>query len=731
MEYDDDNIQELYPRFTLEQQVGQPYQRNFIKCNNLKCPNQVQIPSLTSPTKIYCQQCLDKLSLKNTFKNIHFLEDYIIQKKTHIQDLQNKITNIQNEVKDLKEELFLEKIHIKYDVDVVSENKKFYQGSDETARDGEYNIELETHCTIVRVETSPENVYFGHVTLVIRYLSGLEFRWHYGTYVSYDKIPKRDDLIHKFWSKLDENKRFPPSDTKVKSFGYFEHIPVRTTLADMMTHHLDKCAEYFRRQKQKQRWHSQVWYEDDQVEVGGKTERATALVDRLEEIKGNRASNPHEKLESLRIKRQQEEAARSVLAKEAKLAKLANQAKEAKPTKKEKQTLEPEELERIKAQQAEERKQQSLRDTQEQVRNQELQERFNIEEQERSSAAKQAENAAKLAAKLAEEKAAKLAAKLAAEEKTKQDDIEIQKATKKSDEERAKLKPVQKKEVNPQNINELKAKNDTNRLLESIEKSIEKCKKMEDKINTLETENPISPSVFALRKSLYNTYGSFLEGIEDNIRDVKLNKYLKHEDKTAFLESLRKQKEYLYGVYGVLASKDIKYAVDDWYEFYNKEIVPKEEKLKTLDNPSDRDAVRIRRELIRYYRIFIANCDDYVVNKFIPTFVDKSERNIIVRKILELRNNIVNADKRVDALCEIERDFLKEFYKTQDDNLNEDDTLIAENMTILYPKKCSTLDKAKFFLDKFDPFKEARALEKLSTKTVILFSTFFEEKSPS
>jgi len=717
-------ITELFPNFSKEQQVGQKYQRNFIKCSTHKCTNQVKIPnytSLTSPTNIYCQKCLDTYSLRKTFKNIHFLEDSINEKEIHIQDLKNKITNIQKEVKDLKEELFLEKIHIKYDVDVVSENEKFYQGSDASASDGEYNIELETHCTIVRVETSPKNVYFGHVTLVIRYLSGLEFRWHYGTYVSPNTIPNRRNLVHDFWSKNDENTRFPPSSTKVKRFGYFEHIPQQTTLANMMKHHIEKCAEYF--MKQKQRWPSQVWYEDDQVEVGGKIERATALVDRLEEIKGNRERNPHENLTSLRIKRLQEEAARSVLAKEARQTKLANQAKEAKPKPpiKEKEKLEPEELKRIKAQQAEAREQQSLRDTEEQERNQQLQEIFNIEEQERLSAAKAARLAA---ARLAAENAARLAA-----EKVQETNEALEKAIEEVKEEKAKLKPVQ--EVKPKNKQERLANSDANKLLELVQK--DKWIKMEEQINKLETKNPISKDVFDLRLELGNIYNNLFNRINHLMTDVKSNTRINDEDKTAILESLRPQKEYLYGVLNVLTNKDQNYLIDSWKETYIKEHLPKEEKLKTL-NPQEtreRDATRIRRELIRYYRFIKFMCDEHI--KDIPPFLTKEEYQNIRRKIFDFRFNIVQADKRFDDLCQIEGDILKEFYKKKKDDDYELNQVIIENLTILYPKFFITEQKATDFLE---VLKEKKAKEgkskKLSTKSIMVeYGAVFEAKSSS
>ena len=722
MEYDD--IEERYPNFTLEQKVGQQYQRNFIECHNQKCTNQVKIPnytSLTSPTNIYCQKCLDTYSLRKTFKNIHFLEDSITEKQKHIQDLQKKITNIQNEVKDLKEELFLEKIHIKYDVDLISENEKFYQGSDGTGNDGEYNIELETHCTIVRVEQSPENVYFGHVTLVIRYLHGLEFRWHYGTYVAYNKIPKRDDLIHKFWSKLDENKRFPPSSTKVHSFGYFENIPLKTTLGDMMKHHLDKCAKYFRRQKQ--RWPSQVWYEDDQVEVGGKRERATDLVVRLEEIKGNRARNPHENLTSLRIKRLQEEAARSELAKEARQTKLANQAKEAKPKppKKEKEKLEPEELKRIKAQQAEAREQQSLEEKEKQAKNQELQQKFNIEEQERKSAAKAARLAA---ARLAAENAARLAA-----EKVQETNEALEKAIEEVKEEKAKLKPVQKEEVKPKNKEERLAKSDAKKLLEMVQKSKDRWIEMEEQINKLETENPISKDVFDLRLELGDIYNNLFNRIKHLMTDVESNTRINDEDKTAILESLRPQKEYLYGVLNVLTNKDQKYLIDSWKETYIKTYLPKEEKLITL-NPLERDATRIRRELIKYYRFIKFMCDEHI--KDIPPFLTKEEYQNIRRKTFDFRFKIVQADKRFDDLCQIEGDRLKEFYEKKKDDDYELNQVIIENLTILYPKFFITEKKATDFLQVLKEKKSKEEFKKLSTKSIMLeYGPVFEAKPSS
>jgi hypothetical protein len=123
-------------------------------------------------------------------------------------------------------------------------------------------------------------------------------------------------------------------------------------------------------------------------------------------------------------------------------------------------------------------------------------------------------------------------------------------------------------------------------------------------------------------------------------------------------------------------------------------------------------------------------CNDHI--KSIPPFLTKEESDIIRRKTFDLRFNIVKPDDRFNDLCRIEGDLLKAFYEKKKDDIYELDTVIIENLAILYPKFFITEQKARDFLKLLKEKKSKEELKKLSTKSIMLeYGEIFEEKSSS
>ena len=222
---------------------------------------------------LFCQDCIDRKEFGQNFKNITTLESDIArieqeqgeaeeQKRalknhklkletqieentTKIQKIKDKISTLSSSLTNFKLNLTLEKLKIQLHSDVISDDRRIHKGTDD---DG-YVVLLETHCTIVRVFQSPENVYFGHVTLVITLNNSKEYKWHYGVEI-YNKLP--ENLTHNFWKPAGNAYSHK---NNVNSFAYFDHIPEDITLEDMMLSHFNDCLEVF----DKQQWSKQIW----------------------------------------------------------------------------------------------------------------------------------------------------------------------------------------------------------------------------------------------------------------------------------------------------------------------------------------------------------------------------------------------------------------------------------------------------------------------------------------
>ena len=236
---------------------------------------------------LYCQECIDRKQFGQNFINITTLESKItgieeeqgeaeehklklekqIEENTRkIQKIEKKISKLSSSLTNFKLDLTLEKLKIQLHSDVISDDRRIHEGTDD---DG-YVVLLETHCTIVRVFQSPENVYFGHVTLVIT-TTPKEYKWHYGVEIHND-LP--ETLTHKFWKPAGN---IYSHKNNVNNFGYFEHIPEDITLEDMMLSHFNDCFEIF----DKNQWSKQIW--SDRIPIGEEKEDPTKLLQRLQQ----------------------------------------------------------------------------------------------------------------------------------------------------------------------------------------------------------------------------------------------------------------------------------------------------------------------------------------------------------------------------------------------------------------------------------------------------------------
>ena len=233
-----------------------------------------------------CQRCISEQDLEESAKDIQELTDTIKETERQIKELIED--NIKNEQQIKKNEerikilelslesdnlsLEIQKLQSRFGVEVVSENARVHNGKlnvNTTAR-------LETHCTIVRV-VGHEDVYFGHVTLIITYSNKElgEYIWHYGVKTK-GTLPER--LDNEFWQTYYQGqKQYDAEKTNVSELGKFKNIPLDTKLSDMMKSHFKDCIAFFNQPE----WPpNQIWGEDSEYE----NEKATNRLERLKQL---------------------------------------------------------------------------------------------------------------------------------------------------------------------------------------------------------------------------------------------------------------------------------------------------------------------------------------------------------------------------------------------------------------------------------------------------------------
>jgi hypothetical protein len=194
--------------------------------------------------------------------------------------VQEKMAALKTQKNFLLRDLELKKVQLKihevqgqYQEHIVSDDIRKHYGTDKGK-----TVDLETHCTIVRLDNSLEDVYFGHVTLVITYPKEV-YKWHYGAEV-YNKLPQ--NLEHKFWQTYYQGQtQYDAEETNVSDMGRFEDIPSNMTLLDMMKSHFEECITFFN----KQGWPpNQIWGEDSEYENEKATDRLERLLSKSEEL---------------------------------------------------------------------------------------------------------------------------------------------------------------------------------------------------------------------------------------------------------------------------------------------------------------------------------------------------------------------------------------------------------------------------------------------------------------
>ena len=267
------------------------------ECSNRRCNNKI---NNKQPSGSECLSCLERkdIQMVTALANIKkYKTDIAVIKKTQerlqgiidthtkeigllekspdfIEDIKKQVAILTPKIDYLETALLQEQMKVKYKNDLVSNDHKYYDG---IATNGK-EWTLETHCTIVRVEDSVEDVFFGHVTLIISKNedSKIFYKWHYGIETfpfNLPNLPK--DSKNEFWQY--RNKSLHPDSTEVSHFAKFRGIPDNTFLSDIMKYHLDKCVTSFRKRTQ---WENQVWKPTDIIDG----ENAPSLIDRLNKI---------------------------------------------------------------------------------------------------------------------------------------------------------------------------------------------------------------------------------------------------------------------------------------------------------------------------------------------------------------------------------------------------------------------------------------------------------------
>ena len=239
-----------------------------------------------------CQRCISEQELEESAKDIQELTDSIKETRRQIKELiednvknEEQIRRNQERIKILKlslesDNLSLEiqKLQSRFGVEVVSENARVHNGK----FDVNTSARLETHCTIVRV-VGHEDVYFGHVTLIITYSNKEfgEYIWHYGVKTK-GTLPER--LDNEFWQTYYQGQtQYDAEETNVSDFGRFKHIRSDTKLSDMMKSHFKDCISFFNQPE----WPpNQIWGKDSEYE----NEKATNRLERLKQLKIKEAS---------------------------------------------------------------------------------------------------------------------------------------------------------------------------------------------------------------------------------------------------------------------------------------------------------------------------------------------------------------------------------------------------------------------------------------------------------
>jgi hypothetical protein len=567
---------------------------------------------------------MDNISLLETNRKIDVLEQNIFDKQKNIEKTKEQIKKMEEEITILQEELDLEKLQIKYGIELVVDNVKQYEGNNHSGG----KIKLETHCTIIRVKNSPESVHFGHVTLVYYYDEhddNKTIRWHYGTKVNTEILPK--DLTSDFWYS---DNTYDPSTTKVGTFGTFNRIKKDVKLEEIMLYNFEKCVEFFNTKKSQ--WPKQVWNDYDMIG----SEKATDVLQRLITVNKRRESidyNSH--MSKLKEKR---DIIKKEIKRERKVNKQARKQQEQEEEQEHASLLvnTPEEIEALNIQRELAKKEFEKLNIQKELKQQETEAIERQQETERQLALANAKK--QNGEELVPDKEKEAKEKEEKEAREKQRQREQKEAKKQREIEAKKQKEIQEKnkaleeqrildelppttdalvKVDEPKKSKLTRKELTQKFVssffEEIDKDIQKANETESKISILDTDDKIDydKKVYQIRAEVYDICVASIDKI-DNIKiDNPKYRLLSHEERINFLKQLDRYKDHLETKVSQLLKINKLEQLDILKEEYTVSILPMEEKLKTLD-PKGYEANQTKSYLTEFYKYFHSTTHEWL-----------------------------------------------------------------------------------------------------------------------
>ena len=634
-------------------------------CKTLNCNKLAKSPG---GEYSFCRTCRDKKNtdLNTNLNSLDKVDHELTTRQNERERLLLELERSENSIRDLEKKKKFQKMKITFEDDLVSDDHRYTDGVD----GDEMKWTLETHCTIVRVRFSPENVYFGHVTLKISNDYNEEYTWHYGVPV-FGQIPK--DLNPIFW----KFKKYDPETTTTSEFAKFVDIPDNTLLSDIMKQHLRSCAEYFNSKPKKDQWENQVWYPDDKI--GRNKESATKLLKRLQEINLERekidvekAAAQHEAvmkeqrekehIELIQLERTQQAEIRRKEAVSAKrqaeaLAIQKAAALEENPALEKNPDLSEEELEKRKKdfldtyEKAENERR--LRETElAQIKADKKIEEKRIAEQNEKARLDEKIEKARLAAITEAERRKKL---LEAVNKEKALE-ELRKEKEKKDLQEF----VQERRE--------EAKKVVEKFLTKINTDIKTIKEIKINLNTEQTQDIVD----SLNKECKKLKGYIDTNIDKIIEEME--RYLEKEEQTEKLRSIIKFKEFSLQI---LEESDIWLAVLRFKDIYRKNIIPKEEHLKTFYRREEIALIDIE-FLIKYYRDECLPILYKLRSSLESSNLNKEDLNRIISDF----NGTIKPEIRLEELYMMKSYNIKQIYREAKD-FDEPEESIIKNISIL------------------------------------------------
>ena len=570
-------------------------------------------------------------------------------------------------------------------------------------------VSLETHCTIVRIPDSPDNVYFGHVTLEIIYndSNGTEQKpkWHFGAKVIND-FPQ--NLTHTFWKHSQQDVSFKHHDF-VGKYGTFTHLRNNVQLSTIMRAHFTKCYEFFTTKKQ---W-KQVWRDTDVIEG----ENADVLLDRLKQEKQARETFNfnfqlyEQQLEQFKEREHSRKLQELAQARAQEQRELQEKAGLVAAVQLQEQFYREEHERQQLPQQQEQEPGALFKEWMEQSNsaNSSVLQKNKIEEQATADRLFYLQEQTRI-----EEEARKAKEETRKEEEEKRQArlLSIRQHNLLTKQQQEKLEQEQKdrhKEEESAYLEKQFERSKVERYLQSIEQKETIISKMEKSLKSL---NLMSEYDYNLTQKLSEIYNSHIIELSSRIEGIRSNESLNITDKQEFLDILEKKREYTLYLLHVVSSKGRAYKlylkIQEIEDFYTRNIVFTEKDLKTLRyKDEDKGKLQLtRRFLIKYYQQYEDLDSD-------SQSLRDEEHQHIRDQLEELSTNLVNHRKRLTELCTEEAPFIIEYYRINYNIFDEDDEFIISQIRILIP-----------FLDKEmanDIVKRARQTNggRLTTKYII------------